>query len=141
LLTIGLPGCGKTTAARRFEGDHDALRLTKDEWMKTLYGAENPSSASDVIEGRFIAIPLRAGHRNCHPVELTLVSVSGHGRRERLNPADDLVRSGSPGRLEVRAFRVRHGREHRLRDRFVVESQDVGHVPFAGEVHGRPRGA
>jgi hypothetical protein len=27
--------------------------------MKALYGAENPSSASDVIEGRLIAIALR----------------------------------------------------------------------------------
>ena len=60
LLTVGLPGCGKTTAARRFEVEHDALRLTKDEWIKALYGAENPSSASDVIEGRLIAIALRA---------------------------------------------------------------------------------
>jgi predicted kinase len=59
LLTVGLPGCGKTTAARRFEVEHDALRLTKDEWMKALYGAENPASASDVIEGRLIAIALR----------------------------------------------------------------------------------
>ncbi|MFL6241319.1 MAG: AAA family ATPase [Actinomycetes bacterium] len=59
-LTVGLPGCGKTTAARRFEVEHAALRLTKDEWMKALYGAENPPSASDVIEGRLIAIALRA---------------------------------------------------------------------------------
>ena len=59
-LTIGLPGCGKTTAARRFEVEHEALRLTKDEWMKALYGTENPSSASDVIEGQLIAIALRA---------------------------------------------------------------------------------
>jgi predicted kinase len=60
-LAIGLPGCGKTTAARQFETEHAALRLTKDEWMKALYGAENPSSASDVIiEGRLITIALRA---------------------------------------------------------------------------------
>lgn len=59
LLTVGLPGCGKTTAARKFEVEYDALRLTKDEWMKALYGAESPSSASDVIEGRLIAIALR----------------------------------------------------------------------------------
>jgi predicted kinase len=59
-LTVGLPGCGKTTAARQFEAEYAALRLTKDEWMKALYGAENPSSASDVIEGRLISIGLRA---------------------------------------------------------------------------------
>lgn len=59
-LPVGLPCCGKTTATCRFEEEHHALRLTKDEWMKALYGAENPSSASDVIEGRLIAVALRA---------------------------------------------------------------------------------
>lgn len=59
-LTVGLPCTGKTTAARRLEIEHDALRLTKDEWVKALYGHDNPSSASDVIEGRLIEIGLRA---------------------------------------------------------------------------------
>lgn len=59
-LTVGLPGTGKTTAARRIEVEHGALRLTKDEWMKALYGRDNPASASDVIEGRLIQIGLRA---------------------------------------------------------------------------------
>jgi predicted kinase len=59
-LTVGLPCTGKTTAARRIESEHDALRLTKDEWVKALYGDENPPSAGDVIEGRLIQIGLRA---------------------------------------------------------------------------------
>jgi predicted kinase len=59
-LTVGLPGTGKTTAARRIEVEQQALRLTKDEWVKALYGQENPPSASDVIEGRLIEIGLRA---------------------------------------------------------------------------------
>lgn len=59
-LTVGLPGTGKTTAARRIEAEHGALRLTKDEWMKALYGDDNPASASDVIEGRLIRIGMRA---------------------------------------------------------------------------------
>ena len=59
-LMVGLPATGKTTAARRLELDHDALRLTKDEWMKALYGEQNPPSASDVIEGRLIEVGLRA---------------------------------------------------------------------------------
>ena len=58
-LTVGLPGTGKTTAARRIETEHKALRLTKDEWVKALYGPENPPSAQDVIEGRLIQIGLR----------------------------------------------------------------------------------
>lgn len=59
-LTVGLPGTGKTTEARRIEVAKQALRLTKDEWVKALYGAGNPPSASDVIEGRLIEIGLRA---------------------------------------------------------------------------------
>jgi predicted kinase len=59
-LTVGLPGTGKTTAARRIEAEHGALRLTKDEWMKALYGRDNPAPASDVIEGRLIQIGMRA---------------------------------------------------------------------------------
>jgi predicted kinase len=59
-LTVGLPGSGKTTAARRIEVEQKALRLTKDEWVKALYGHQNPSSAQDVIEGRLIEIGLRA---------------------------------------------------------------------------------
>src|SRR4249920_3643519 len=59
-LTVGLPGTGKTTAARRLEVEQRAVRLTKDEWVKALYGHQNPPSAQDVIEGRLIQIGLRA---------------------------------------------------------------------------------
>ncbi len=50
----------KTTAGRRIEIEQRALRLTKDEWVKALYGHENPPSAQDVVEGRLIQIGLRA---------------------------------------------------------------------------------
>ncbi len=59
-LTVGLPCTGKTTAARRLEIERNALRLTKDEWVKALYGSENPPSAQDVIEGRLVEVALRA---------------------------------------------------------------------------------
>jgi len=58
-LTVGLPSTGKTTEARRIEVEEPALRLTKDEWVKALYGPKNPPSAQDVIEGRLIEIGLR----------------------------------------------------------------------------------
>jgi predicted kinase len=59
-LTVGLPATGKTTAAKLLEAEHHALRLTKDEWVKALYGDQNPPSASDVVEGRLIGVGLRA---------------------------------------------------------------------------------
>ena len=59
-LTVGLPGTGKTTAARRIEVEQGALRLTKDEWVRALYGSENPPAAQDVIEGRLVEVGLRA---------------------------------------------------------------------------------
>lgn len=59
-LTVGLPGVGKTTAARRLDVEDSALRLNKDEWMKVLYWREDPVPASDVIEGRRIQIGLHA---------------------------------------------------------------------------------
>jgi predicted kinase len=59
-LTVGLPCTGKTTAARRIEIERRALRLTKDEWVKALYGQDNPRPAQDVIEGLLIEIGLRA---------------------------------------------------------------------------------
>lgn len=58
-LTVGLPGTGKTTAARLIEAERSALRLTVDEWMKALFGSENPERARDVIEGRLIEVALR----------------------------------------------------------------------------------
>ena len=59
-LTVGLPGTGKTTAARRIEVEQEAIRLTKDEWMKALYGQDRAPTAQDVIEGRLVEIALRA---------------------------------------------------------------------------------
>jgi predicted kinase len=36
ILTCGLPGAGKTTLAMQLAADHNAVRLTKDEWLWAL---------------------------------------------------------------------------------------------------------
>jgi predicted kinase len=36
ILTCGLPGAGKTTAAKRLAAERGAVRLTKDEWLWAL---------------------------------------------------------------------------------------------------------
>jgi len=99
-LTVGLPGTGKTTAARRIEVEQEALRLTKDEWMKALYGPANPEPASDVIEGRLIEIGLRALELGVNVVidfglwsrADTLRAAAGGSRPQRGN-ADALFRT------------------------------------------------
>lgn len=59
-VTVGLPGAGKTTAARRIEAEKRALRLTPDDWMIPLYGHHNAGGKRDVLEGRFVWLALRA---------------------------------------------------------------------------------
>src|SRR3712207_3522375 len=66
-LTVGLPGTGEATAARRREVENAALRLTKDEWVEARYGHANPPSAQDVIGGRLVQIGLRALERSRPP--------------------------------------------------------------------------
>jgi predicted kinase len=39
-LMVGLPGSGKTTLAKKLEGELGALRLTPDEWHRYLFGQD-----------------------------------------------------------------------------------------------------
>lgn len=52
-LMVGLPGVGKTTAAREIAARTSALRLSPDEWLIPLIG-ENDGPKRDIIEGRFV---------------------------------------------------------------------------------------
>jgi predicted kinase len=110
-LTVGLPATGKTTAARRLETERDALRLTKDEWVKALYGQQNPPSASDVIEGRLVEIGLRA-------LELGIDVVLDFGlwgRDERSALRQAAADRGA--RVEMHYFEVPEAEQRRRLDR------------------------
>ena len=115
-LTVGLPCTGKTTAARRIEIEQEALRLTKDEWVKALYGPENPRSAADVIEGRLIRIALRA-------LELGTNVVIDYGlwsRDERSALRQAAADRGA--RVEMRYFEVTPTEQRRRLDRRQAEA-------------------
>jgi predicted kinase len=58
--TTGLSANSPQQRSSTIEAEHNALRLTKDEWVKALFVRENPASASDVIEGRLVQLGLRA---------------------------------------------------------------------------------
>ncbi|NUR96959.1 MAG: ATP-binding protein [Kribbellaceae bacterium] len=63
-LTVGLPGVGKTTAARRLAEQLGILRLTPDEWMAPLFGHNDAAGRRDILEGRLIWVAhqvLRSG--------------------------------------------------------------------------------
>ena len=122
-LMVGLPATGKTTAARRLEVDRHALRLTKDEWMKALYGEQNPSSASDVIEGRLVEIGLRALELGLNVV----IDFGLWGRDERSalrQAATDRDAGVEMHYLEVSAVEQRR----RLDQRLSIEPHTTWHI-------------
>lgn len=53
-LTVGLPGAGKTTLAKRLAQERRMLRLTPDEWMVPLFADGEADGRRDIIEGRMI---------------------------------------------------------------------------------------
>ncbi|HEV2796614.1 MAG TPA: ATP-binding protein [Nocardioides sp.] len=110
-LTVGLPATGKTTAARRIEVEHGALRLTKDEWMKALFGPDNPSWASDVIEGRLVDIALRALELGTSAV----VDFGLWGRDERSALRQAAADRGA--RVDMRYFELSPEEQRRRLDR------------------------
>ena len=54
LLTVGLPGSGKTTLAKRVAEERRVLRLTPDEWMAPLFQDSDADGRRDILEGRMI---------------------------------------------------------------------------------------
>jgi len=118
-LTVGLPCTGKTTAARRIETEHEALRLTKDEWVKALYGPENPPVATDVIEGRLIRIGLRA-------LELGTNVVIDYGLWSR-DERSALRRAAADrgATVQIRYFEVSRAEQRRRADRRLAEAPDT----------------
>jgi predicted kinase len=63
-LTVGLPGSGKTTLARRIAEEEQILRLSPDDWMAPLFHDSDAGGRRDILEGRMIWVAhevLRSG--------------------------------------------------------------------------------
>lgn len=58
-LMVGLPGAGKTTAARVLADEQRAVWLSPDVWMIPLYGESDPDGKRDVLEGRLVSVALQ----------------------------------------------------------------------------------
>jgi predicted kinase len=59
-LIVGLPGAGKTVRARELAAEREALLMTPDAWMISLFGQTQPDGKRDVLEGRLIALAIEA---------------------------------------------------------------------------------
>jgi len=59
VVTVGLPGVGKTTRAKELEAELGAVRLTPDEWLRPLFGPRDNTLGRDTIEGRFVSLARR----------------------------------------------------------------------------------
>lgn len=64
-LMVGLPGSGKTVRARQLAAEHGALRLTADDWARSVLGGEErhqerPDGRRWLLEGRLVALALDA---------------------------------------------------------------------------------
>src|SRR5919199_3089556 len=59
-VTVGLPGSGKTTRAKKLAAQHAAIRLTPDDWMIPLFNHNDADGKRDVLEGRFIWLAMSA---------------------------------------------------------------------------------
>lgn len=57
---VGLPGSGKTTLAKQLETEHNALRLTPDEWMLPLFGAGEYGDRREQVESLLWGVAARA---------------------------------------------------------------------------------
>jgi predicted kinase len=144
-LMVGLPAAGKTVAARRVEVERGALRLTKDEWVKALYGHENPRSANDVIEGRLIGIALRVLELGGNVV----IDFGLWSRDERSALRQAAANRGA--RVEVHYFEVSPAEQRRrvdqrqadepdttwpMSDEELAESAGLIQIPTRGELDG-----
>jgi len=67
-VTIGLPGAGKTTRAKQLAAEHDAIRLTPDEWMIPLFNHNDADGKRDVLEGRLVWLATIALQRGVNVV-------------------------------------------------------------------------
>jgi predicted kinase len=125
-IMVGLPGSGKTTLARELEARHDALRLTKDDWMMALFGWGDFEDKREVVEALLWSMGARA-------LQLGLNVVLDYGLWARSEREDYRARAEALGaRVDFRFLDVPHDE---LRRRIEARNGRLGagDVPITAE--------
>lgn len=125
-VMVGLPGSGKTTLAKRLERDHNALRLTKDDWLMALFGRADLDRERTVMEALLWEMGARA-------LRLGLNVVLDYGLWARVEREDYRAKAEALGaRVDMRFLDVP---EEELRRRLEVRMHQGGasDVPITAE--------
>ena len=91
-LIHGYLGAGKTTLARRIEVEQAAIRLTHDEWMRSLYGDDPPETRFSEYAKRVSGV-MEAVWTRCVALKMNVVLDFGFWTRSERDRVRDLVAS------------------------------------------------
>jgi predicted kinase len=145
LLMVGLPGAGKTTAAKELAASHRALRLTPDEWMIQLFGRPQPEGKRDILEGLLISAA-----RQALRLGTSVVLDFGLWSRDERSALRWLARSAGascrvvylPVDKDVQRARIAHRQATAPDQTFLMTESEIGRwrkqfeVPDAAELSG-----
>ena len=95
-LIHGYLGAGKTTLARRIEVEQAAIRLTHDEWMRSLYGDDPPETHFSEYAKRVSGV-METVWTRCVALKMNVVLDFGFWKRNERASKGGRSRSPAPG--------------------------------------------